>query len=398
MAEVLKPTPFHPRTAPLCESHAWRRWAGCLSAVSYELSHEREYHVIRVAAGLLDISPLYKYRIHGRDAARLLDRVMTRDIGRLAVGQVAYSTWCNGEGKVLDDGTISRLAEDEFRVTSAEPQMRWFSRCALGFEVTIEDCSEWLAALALQGPAARAILSSAADTDLAALGYFRLARTRVRGRDVTVSRTGYTGDLGYELWVDALDALAVWDALIEAGVPHGLAPAGLAALDVARIEAGLMLLDVDYVPANKALTPAQTSSPYELDLGWSVDLRKPAFSGRAALAAESERGAAWKMIGVEVDWDSFERLHLEAGIAPRLPAMVWRASVPLYARGRQIGYCTSGVWSPLLKKYIALAHVEEPWSAPDTALEIEITVEHRRRRAGARVVKRPFFDPERKRQ
>jgi len=394
---VLKTTPFHARTAALCASHAWRRWAGHVVASSYELSHEREYHAIRSAAALLDISPLYKYLVRGKDAARLLDRVMTREVARAQPGQVLYTPWCDGAGKVLDDGTVTRLDEERFRVTSAEPNLRWFQDNALGLDVAIEDVSDSVAALALQGPAARAILERVCDADLGGLRYFRMTTAKLRGVPVTITRTGYTGDLGYEIWLAARDAVAVWDALVEAGTPYGIAPAGMLALDVARIEAGLMLLDVDYVPANKALIEAQTSSPYELDLAWAVNLGKEQFVGKPALAAEAKRGPAWQFVGVQVDWGSFESLYLQAGLAPRAPAAAWRTSVPLYAGAEQAGYATSGVWSPLLKAYIALAHVRSRWAAPGTVLEMEVTVEHRRRRAVARVVKKPFFDPQRKR-
>jgi aminomethyltransferase len=335
--------------------------------------------------------------VRGKDAARLLDRVMTRDVARSQPGQVLYTPWCDGAGKVLDDGTVTRLDEDTFRVTSAEPNLRWLQDNALGLAVTIEDISDSIAALALQGPTSRAILEQVCDGDLARLKYFRMTSAKLRGVAVTITRTGYTGDLGYEIWMDARDALAVWDALVAVGTPYGITPAGMLALDVARIEAGLMLLDVDYVPANKALIESQTSSPYELDLAWAVDLGKEQFVGKPALAAEARRGPEWQFVGVQVDWHSFEALHLEVGLAPRVPAAAWRMSVPLYAGGEQAGYATSGVWSPLLKQYIALAHVRSRWAAPGTALEMEVTVEHRRRRAAARVAKKPFFNPERKR-
>jgi len=394
---MLKTTPFHARTALLCESHAWRRWSGYVVASSYELNHEREYHAIRSSAALLDVSPLYKYSISGRDAARLLDRVATRDVARCSVGQVLYTCWCDGDGKVLDDGTIARLDETRFRMTSAEPNLRWLEDNAIGLEVEVADVSERVAALALQGPSARVILEHATAGDLAALKYFRVMPCVLRGVPVEISRTGYTGDLGYEIWFDARHALAVWDALIGAGTPFGVVPAGMLALDVARIEAGLMLLDVDYVSARKALIPGQMSSPYELDLAWTVNLKKENFVGRNALAAEAARPPEWRFAGVEVDWDSLEALYGDVGLAPQLPHTAWRMSVPIYAGGAQAGYATSGGWSPLLKKYVALAHLRARWAATGTPLEMEVTVEHERRRAAARVVKKPFFDPERKR-
>ncbi|HYH42890.1 MAG TPA: aminomethyltransferase family protein [Burkholderiales bacterium] len=394
---MLRTTPFHARTAALCASHAWRRWAGYVVASAYELTHEREYHAIRSSAALLDISPLYKYRVTGAHAARLLDRVVTRSVGGIAVGQVLYSGWCDASGKILDDGTIHRLGEEEFRMTSAEPNLRWLEANATGLDVSIHDVSDSIAALAIQGPSSRAILQVLADTDIESLKYFRLVETTLRGVPVTISRTGYTGDLGYEIWMDTDDALEVWDAVIDAGTAYGVVPAGMLALDLARIEAGLMLLDVDYVPARKTLIDRQASSPYELDLAWTVDLRKEHFVGRTALAGESERPAEWQFVGIEVDWDSLERLYGAVGLAPQLPSTAWRTSVPIYADGKQAGYATSGGWSPLLKKYIALAHLKRPWFEPGTAVEMEITVEHVRKRAAARVAKKPFFNPERKR-
>ncbi|MBI3982008.1 MAG: aminomethyl transferase family protein [Gemmatimonadetes bacterium] len=395
---MLKTTPFHERTAALCVSHAWRRWAGYVVASSYELQHDREYHAIRSSAALLDISPLYKYLVRGPDAARLLDRVVTRDVGRAAVGQVLYTPWCDAAGKVLDDGTVARLEERVFRLTSADPNLGWLEANATGLDVDVADVSESTVALALQGPRSREILGQACDGSVPPLSYFRVATATLRDVPVTISRTGYTGDLGYEIWIDAAQALAAWDALIDVGTGYGITPAGILALDVARIEAGLMLLDVDYISARKALREGQKSSPFELGLGWAVALGKERFLGKAALAAESARGPEWEFVGVEVEWNSLERLYANVGLAPRVPTAAWRMSVPLYANGsQQIGYATSGCWSPLLKKYIALAHVRSRWAKPGTAVEMEITVEHVRRRAAARVVRKPFFDPERKR-
>ncbi|HEX5612147.1 MAG TPA: aminomethyltransferase family protein [Burkholderiales bacterium] len=394
---MLKVTPFHERAAALCASHAWRRWAGFRVASSYELSHEREYHAIRVAAALLDISPLHKYLVRGRDAGRLLDRIVTRDVLRAPIGRVLYTPWCDGAGKVLDDGTVARLGESTFRMTAADPGLRWLEDNALGLQVSIEDASESTAALALQGPNSRAILQQVCDIDIAKIPYFGIAAARLRGIPVTVSRTGYTGDLGYEIWLEASRALEIWDALMQAGTPYAIMPAGMLALDVARIEAGLALIDVDYVPARKALVESQKSSPLELGLGWAVDLRKERFVGRSALAQEAERGAEWQFTGLEIDWTSFEALYRRVGLAPQVPPAAWRMSVPVYAAGKQVGYASSGCWSPLLKKYIALAHLRAAWAKPGTDLEMEVTVEHRRERAAARVVKRPFFDPERKR-
>jgi aminomethyltransferase len=298
---------------------------------------------------------------------------------------------------VLDDGTIARLDEREFRMTSAEPNLRWLEDNAAGLDVRIEDVSDAIAALAVQGPSSRAIIQQLVDCDLSELKYFRITAATIGSVPVTISRTGYTGDLGYELWFDAKDALRVWDALIQAGHAYGIVPAGMLALDLARIEAGLMLLDVDYVSARKALRREQTSSPFELDLAWTVNLGKETFVGREALAREAQIAPEWQFVGVEVEWDALERLYAQAHLAPQLPTTAWRMSVPIYAGGEQAGYATSGGWSPLLKKYIALAHLRSRWAAPGTPVGMEITVEHERKRAAARVVKKPFFDPDRKR-
>ena len=394
---MLRTTPFHSRTAPLCQAQNWRRWAGYITAGSYELIHDREYYAIRSSAALFDVSPLFKYEIRGRDAARFLDRVVTRDVSKCAPGQVLYTPWCDEAGKVMDDGTLSRLEDDTFRLTAAEPNLRWLLDNALGLAVEVTDVSDSLAALSLQGPNARAILGSASDGAVDGLGFFRLTMARVRDVPVTVTRTGYTGDLGYEIWVDAPDALRLWDALMDAGGPYGLTPAGILALDVARIEAGLVLIEVDYVPAHRAIIEDRKSSPYELGLGWTVKLDKEAFVGRSALVEEKRRGPEWELRGLEVSWESLEEVYAKVGLPPQLPSVAWRTSLPVYSQGKQVGYATSGCWSPILKKYIALAHLHASHSRPGTAVHMEVTVEHQRRNAKAQVVETPFFNPERKR-
>ena len=394
---MLKTTPFHPRTAPLVQGQAWRRWAGHAVASAYELQHDREYAAIRNSAALIDVSPLYKYLVSGRDALRLLDRMVTRDLTRSRVGQVMYTPWCDARGKVVDDGTISRLGDDRFRLTSAEPNLRWLSLSGAGMDVRIEEISARLGALALQGPLSRTILQQIAGTDLAGLKYFRWVETTLSGIPVTISRTGYTGDLGFEIWVEAERAVALWDALIAAGTPYGITPAGIWALDLARIEAGLVMLDVDYHSAHHALIEAQTSSPLELGLDWTVSWDKGPFTGRTALRGERDRGPAWKFVGLAIDWVSLEKLYAAVGLPPHLPTVAWRSSMPVYRGGAQIGYATSGCWSPLLKQYLALAHLRAPHFAAGSQVEMEVTVEHTRLRAAATVTKLPFFDPERKR-
>jgi aminomethyltransferase len=392
---MLKTTPFHARTAALMEGQNWRRWAGHVVASSYELLHDREYSAIRNSAALIDVSPLYKYLIEGRDAARLLDRVLPRDMTKCRLNQVMYTPWCDSAGKVLDDGTVSRLEESVFRLTSADPNLRWLHQNAVGFDVKIRDISDVTAALSLQGPLSRDILI-AAGCDVSALKYFRLMRGSIQGIPVTVSRTGYTGDLGFEIWVEAERGVALWDALMKAGASYGIVPSGILGLDVARVEAGLLMIEVDYISAHHALIEDQKSSPFELNLGWAVSLDKGPFVGKKALIEEKKRGSAWNFVGIEISWESLERLYAERGLPPRLPTVAWRTSVPIYSGGNQIGYASSGAWSPILKRYIALAHLETAYAKPGTPVKMEVTVEHRRKQADAVVAKTPFFDPPRK--
>ena len=368
-----------------------------MSAISYDLTHEREYHAIRSAAGLIDVSPLYKYRISGGDAATLANRVVTRDITKLAVGQVYYTPWCDSGGKVRDDGTLHRLANSDFRLTSAQPTLLWLHENAEGLKVEIEEETEQIGALALQGPRSRDILREITDGDLAKLRYFHVIQAQIEGIAVHISRTGYTGDLGYEIWVDARDAVPLWDAIMRTGAQYGLAPAGLLALDIVRVEAGLLLVDVDYMPTHRAVIDLRKSSPFELGLGWTVSLDKANYVGRAALRAEQVRPAEWKFRGLEIDWLSLEDAYAEVNLPPQIPGITLRESVPVYAGGEQVGYATSRSWSPTVKKYLALAHLRAEHAKIGTELKLEVTVEHQRRKAIARVTKTPFFDPERKR-
>jgi aminomethyltransferase len=390
-------SPFHARASALCESMSWRDWAGFFAASSYEVHHDREYNAIRNAAALIDVSPLYKYRVTGRDGIRLVDRIVTRDMNKVAVGQVIYTHWCDGDGKVIDDGTVSRLEDDVFRWTAADPSLRWFRQNSLGLDVEVEDISERTAALALQGPTSRDILKTCAGPEIADLKYFRVRPFRIAGIPVEISRTGYTGDLGYEIWVDVARAEALWDALMAAGRPYDITPTGMLALDVARIEAGLILLDVDYVSAKKALIPSQRYSPYELGLGRSVNLDKAPFVGQAALRREAKLGPPRKLVGLDIDWTDLERLHDEVGLSPQLPAAASRVSVPVYRDGEQVGKATSSTWSPTLKKMIALATVASDAAVVGTSLGMEFTVDHRRKQVAVTVAKLPFFDPLRKR-
>ena len=389
-------TPFHPRTQALCESYHWKEWAGYHAVCVFGDCHDREYQAIRHTAGLLDVTPLYKYDVRGRDAGQLLSWVMTREVTRLKVGRVVYCCWCDDDGMLLDDGTVSRLAKDHYRVTSSLPSYRWLDMNARGFEVVVEDTTQQIAVLALQGPNARSILNQV--TDLATdLRFFGLASGEVAGLSTVLTRTGYTGDLGYELWVRNDDALALWDALCSAGKPWGIRPVGLDALDMARIEAGFVLQGVDYVSARDCLARWQMSSPFEAGLGWTVKLDREPFVGQAALRHEKERGSQWALVGLDVDWSETEGLFDRFGLPPQLSAGAWRATIPVYDAQQNIGRASSGTWSPLLKKNIALATVRSEYSGVDRELAIEMTAEYARHTVSARIVDMPFFDPPRKR-
>jgi aminomethyltransferase len=393
-----EPSPFHSRTSRLCTSKAWKDWAGYYAPRYYDASHEPEYYAFRHSAGLIDVSPLFKYEITGPDADAFLSRMTVKDVTALPVGRVTYLCWCDDRGKVIDDGTVSRLAEDHYRLTAAEPSVSWLKGLARDYRVTVEDSTDRIGALALQGPESRAILDQVADMDVAGLRFFRTARTAIAGVDVRISRTGYTGDLGYEIWVDGDDAGAVYDALTEAGRSHGMLPAGLDALDVARIEAGFIMNGVDYFSAHHALVEARKSSPYELGLGWTVQLDRGPFIGRDALRREAELGLGLVLVGLDVSWVQLEEVFAAYGLPPELSTRAWRDGRPVYdRRGRWIGKATSGTWSPTLKRNLALAALPPEHAAEGNTVAFEITAEYERHTVDAVVVKPPFFDPPRKR-
>jgi glycine cleavage system T protein (aminomethyltransferase) len=392
-------TAFYPRTAPLNRKLQWREWSGYLAASAYHDSHEIEYNAIREAAALIDVSPLYKYLVSGPDATALVDRVITRDASKLAVGRVYYTSWCNEDGLVVDDGTVAHLDDGTYRWTAADPSLRWFRMNARGLDVEIEDVSERVSALAVQGPLSRDVLEAVTETPWGDLKYFGRRAAQVGRFPVDVSRTGYTGDLGYEVWVESGDAVELWDAFVRAGGPYGIRPAGMLALDIARIEAGLILIEVDFDSVRRALIPEQSFSPFELGvLGRFVDFEKPAdFVGRRALEREQERGGRpRRLVGLELEWEPLEELYEARGLTPTLETAASRAPLPLYTRGRQIGKATSTTWSPTLKKVVALASVRADHSELGTRIEVEWTVEARRSRTAATVVELPFFNPERK--
>jgi glycine cleavage system T protein (aminomethyltransferase) len=388
-------TPFHERTSALCQPQNWRRWAGYFVVGSYELTIDREYWAIRNAAAMIDVSPLMKYMIQGKDAARLLDRITTRNIQKMKVGQVYYTGWCDDEGKMIDDGTVSRLEENTFRLTAADPSLRWLSMNAVGMDVQIKEVTDNVAALSFQGPNTRAILNLCCSEPVEELKYFRVMRNNINGVDVTISRTGYTGDLGYEIWIDAKDAVKVWDALAETGHGYGVTPVGILAMDIARVEAGLFMIEVDYTSSTHAWVDAQRSTPYELGLDWTVNLDKSGyFVGRRALEREKKEGSAWKLVGLDIDWVGMEQHFAAVGLPPGVPGIPVRASLPVMLEGEQVGYVSTSAWSPVLKKYIALAHLERPHYELGTNVEMEITVQHHRVHTPAKVVKLPFYEPE----
>jgi aminomethyltransferase len=405
-------TPFHPRTAVLNRKQQWREWSGYWASSAYADAHDIEYNAIREAAALIDVSPLYKYRVTGPDALALVDRVITRDATKLDVGKVFYTPWCDEHGKVIDDGTVHRVAEDELFWTAADPQLRWLTLNSRGLDVEVQDVTESLAAVALQGPLARAVLEDATEEPFGDLKYFRRRSSNLVGASfeggvepanlpIEVSRTGYTGDLGYEVWIPAERAADAWDALMAAGRGYGIRPAGMLALDVVRLEAGLVLLEVDYTSARHALNPEQNYSPYELAMGKLVDLDKGAdFIGRLALERERAAGGpARRLVGVELDWYGIEAAYGRQGLAPAISASIDRSAIPVYAaRGdRQVGKVTSHGWSPILKQAIGLASVEPAYEAAGTRLAVEWTVEGHRGRVDATVVPLPFLDLPRKR-
>jgi aminomethyltransferase len=389
-------TAFHERTFALCESLNYREWSGYYAVSAYEGHHEHEYNAIRNAAALIDVSPLFKYLVIGADASRFVDRLITRDVSKMAVGQVYYTPWCDERGKVIDDGTVARLDQQRFRWTAADPSLRWFRQNAAGMQVSIEDISEEVAALALQGPTSARLLRTVSTADIDGLKYFRVTKSSIAGVPVDISRTGYTGDLGYEIWMPSRDAVRVWDALMDGGKPFDIKPAGMLALDVARVEAGLLLIDVDFFSSKKAMIASQTYTPYEMGLGRLVNLDKARFIGQRALREELERGHRRQVVGLELDWTEVERLYEAVGLPPAIGATASRAAVPVYRGGRQIGKATTTTWSPVLKRMIAIATLERPHYADGTVVHVEMTIEAVRHRVRATVVKTPFFNPRRK--
>jgi aminomethyltransferase len=392
-------TAFFERERELNHTLAWGDWSGYHAAAVYADFVDIEYNAIREAAAVIDVSPLYKYEVAGRDAAILLDRVVTRDVSAMGVDHVLYTPWCDEDGKVIDDGTVTRLAPDRFRVTAADPSYRWFALNASGLDVDLRDDSERLAALALQGRLSREVLERVTGQDWAGLRYFRRRPTTIAGVEVDVTRTGYTGDRGYELWIPREGALAVWDRLFDAGEAYGIRPAGIQALDIARVEAGLILIEAEYTSARHVFAPELKYSPFEIGLGRLVTFGKEVpFTGRRALLAEREAGGpVRRLVGLHLDWLAIEARYAKHGLAPMISPLVHRDPVPVSFGGTQVGRATSVAWGPTVKKMLGFGSVRKDLAGLGTRLSVEWTVEGERGAVGATVVPMPFLDLQRKR-
>ena len=383
--EPLLKTPFHERARRLSQVDNFIPWSG-YTTVDVFTTVEQEYFAIRNAATLYDITPMVKYRIKGADALAYLNRLVTRDLAKLKIDRVAYCVWCNDAGHVLDDGTVFRLSEHEYRLCTAERQLDWLLDSAIGFEVEVAEITEEIAALAVQGPTSCAVLKSAGVGGVERLKPFETGHFSLAGAPLMVSRTGFTGDLGYELWMPPAAAEPVWDALIEAGRTRGIRAIGSQALNLARIEAGFLSPHVDFVSAEQTIRTGRDRSPLELGLAWLIDFEKGHFNGRRALLAERARGPRRLLVGLDI-----------AGNKPAHNALLYAA-----ANGkREIGSVTSATWSPTCKRNIALAMVDAPYFEVGSTIWADIYLNRElvweRRMSHATVVERPFFAPDRRR-
>jgi aminomethyltransferase len=399
---MVRTTPFHERTSGLNETGLWEHWSNHLVAVRYQMSEKFEYFAVRNGAGIFDTSPLYKYRFSGPDAQRYLAGVLARDARKCAIGQAQYTLWCDDRGFVIEDGVLMRVGEQEFLLTAAEPNLAYFQGLAGRLDVQIDDVSDAWGVLSIQGPRARAILADVAPA-VSDLGYFRLTETKIAGVPVIVSRTGYTGDLGYEVWVAAADGLKVWDAIWAAGRDRALTPFGMTALYMLRIEAGLILLDVDFHSSRFAWVDADRSTPVELGFGWMFkDLANGdgdrAFVGRDAIRRELKEGTSrWQLTGLVVDWKDYDRIYDEAGLIPPKDHTPIQDEYYVYDNElNQLGYATSQMYSPMLQRHIALARVPLDRLDEGTHVKLEAGVRHRYEYFDARVSKLPLFNPPRR--
>jgi aminomethyltransferase len=401
-------TPFHERTSALNETGLWEHWSNHLVATRYQMSEKFEYFAIRNAAGLFDTSPLYKYRITGPDAERFLGGVLARNPGGCPVGKAQYTLWCDDRGFVIEDGVLLHVGEQEFLLTAAEPNLAYFEALTGSLDVALEDVSEEWGILSVQGPRSRDLLTAVAP-GAASLGYFDVQRMKVANVPVIVSRTGYTGDLGYEIWVPAADALKVWDAVWDVSRGQGMIPFGMTALYMARIEAGLLLLDVDFHSSRFAWTDADRSTPIELGLGWmfrdlaangangALGTNGRAFIGRDAIRRELEgKTSRWRLTGLVVDWRDYDRIYAEAGLIPPKDHTPIQDEYYVYDDAlNQLGYATSQMYSPMLQRHIALARVPLDM-APGSRVKLEAGVRHRYEYFDANVARLPLFNPPRR--
>jgi aminomethyltransferase len=394
-------TPFHSRTSSLNEGQRWEDWEGFLAASMYGLDPLAEYNAVRLGCGLFDVSPLHKYDVRGPDAKALLQRMVVRNLAPSRPGRGFYTVWCDDDGKVVDDGAVFHIAESHLRLTSTLPSLEWLIDNSHGHDVSIEDVSEEQVGVALQGPTSRALLQKLTGVDLSALKFWHCTDADVGGAPSLISRSGYTGDLGFEIFVRPEDAERIWDAAMELAPDYKMRPCGLVALDMARIEAGLPQLDAEFISAKRTLFEVQKTSPLELGVGWMCKLDGDFFVGRDALVDEKANGTSrWNTVGIELDVTYIEKYYREFGMPLHLPVRAWSDAVPIYADEAQdelIGRGTSGMWSPLLKKYIVIARVPPRFAALGSRFFIEEMIEAKAFSIPARVVEMPFYDPPRKR-
>ena len=397
---MIRTTPFHDRLSALNETGLWEHWAGHLVATKYQMAEKAEYFAVRNSAAIFDTSPLFKYRFHGPDAERFLAGVLARDIRACPPGHAQYTIWCDDRGHVVEDGVVLRIAGDEFILTAAEPNLAYFEGLRAGRDLEIEDVSEAYGVLAFQGPRSRDLLATLAPA-VARLPYFGLIQGKIDKVPVMLSRTGYTGDLGFEIWAPAADALRVWDALWKVSRGQGVIPFGMTALYMTRIEAGLVLLDVDFHSSRFAWTDADRTTPIELGLGWmfkGLEADDRAFIGRDAIRRErAAKSSRWKLSGLIVDWRDYDRIYDEAGLIPPKDHTPIQDEYYIYDDDlHQLGYATSQMYSPMLQRHIALARVPLDRAAPGSRVKLELAVAHKYEYFDAVVSRTPLFDPGRR--
>jgi aminomethyltransferase len=392
----VRTTPFHDRTEALNVSGLWDHWAGHLSARQYGLSEKQEYFTVRNGVGVYDTSPVYKYRIHGTDAEKFLSGVLARDVRTCKPGHAQYTIWCDEDGYLVEDGILFRLSDSEFLLTAVEPNASYFSDLADSSAVRVDDVSDDFASLAVQGPLSKAVLAELAP-EVDALRPFDLKRVGFGDHEIVVSRTGFTGDLGYELWVEPADALAVWDALFEVGAAYGIAPFGETALIMTRIEAGLLLIDAEFHSSRYAWSSGQRSTPLELGLGWmlrDIESGDRPFIGRRALQRELAEGSRWHLVGLTIDWEEWDERYRAAGqVPPKDHTPIAEETILYNADQQPVGFTTSFMYSPMMQSHIAIAQVIPELSSPGNVVDYEVLIDHGLQYITATVTGLPFYDP-----